>query len=141
MHSETTADYKDLLTIANNFAKKGEQAKLMPSVHFKSDEYEKLFGALIGTPYERKCPDLKIGDLFYEYESFSHPFMKRKISNMISHGAKQSSNIIINNNKGASDRFIIRNIKARLNDENFRYDINEVWLYEKGKVRLLFKIQ
>ena len=134
-------DYKDLLTIANIFAKEGNTVKLMPTVHFKSDTYRELFESLIGTPHERKCPDLKINDLFYEYENFEPPFKKRKVANMISHGAKQSSRIIINNNKGASDRFITRNVKARLKDENFKSDIDEVWLYEKGKVRLLFKIQ
>jgi hypothetical protein len=77
--------------------------------------------------------------MFYEYERFDPPFKKRKIANMISHGAKQSSRIIINNNKGASDRFIIRSIKDRLKDKDFKYDINEIWLYEKGRVRLLFK--
>ena len=58
---------------------------------------------------------------------------------MISHGAKQSPYIIINNTKGCSDRFILRNIYERLSDKKFGYDIKEVWLYEKGKIRLLFK--
>ena len=60
---------------------------------------------------------------------------------MIKKGTEQSSRIIINNNKGASDRFILRNIRERMEDKNFKYEINEVWLYEKGKLRLLFKIQ
>jgi len=57
---------------------------------------------------------------------------------MISHGVKQSSRIIINNNKGASDRYIKRLIYDRI---NYTYDIEEVWIYEKGNVRLLFKKQ
>ena len=79
--------------------------------------------------------------MFYEYESFNPPFKKGKISNMISNGSKQSSRIIINNNKGATDGYILRNILRRLNDRNFNRDINEVWLYEKGKIRLLYKRQ
>jgi len=135
------SDYKIILTIANEFAKQGKTVKLTPIVHFKSAEYKEIYGLLSGTVYERKCPDFKIDDLFYEYESFNPPFKKRKISNMISHGAKQSSRIIINNNKGASDRYIMDNIYKRLKDKTFRYDIDEVWLYEKGKIRLLFKKQ
>ena len=64
------ADYKDLLTIAIFFAKKGKSVKLTPPIHIKSVEYFEIYGSLIGTIYERKCPDLKIGDLFYEYERF-----------------------------------------------------------------------
>jgi hypothetical protein len=67
------------------------------------------------------------------------PFKKRKMANMISHGAKQSSRIIINNNKGCSSRYILENIHNRIKDKNFKNNIDEVWLYEKGKVRLIYK--
>ena len=60
---------------------------------------------------------------------------------MINKGSIQSSRIIINNNKGASDRYIRDNIYKRLKDKNFKNDINEVWLYEKGILRLLYKKQ
>jgi len=79
--------------------------------------------------------------LFYEYESYIPPFNKKKISHMIRKGTEQSSRIIINNSKGASDRYIRDNIYKRLKDKAFKFDINEVWLYEKGKLRLLFKKQ
>jgi len=142
IHSEVDrkqSDYTDLLTIANIFAKTGKIVRLTPSIHFKSDVYKKIYGSLIGTPYERKCPDLKIDSHFYEYESFNPPFMKRKIANMISHGTKQSSRIIINNNKGCSDRYILTNIYNRFRDKNFKNILMEVWLYEKGKVRIIYK--
>ncbi|GHV27211.1 hypothetical protein FACS1894176_08900 [Bacteroidia bacterium] len=76
---------------------------------------------------------------FYEYESFCAPFKKEKISNMLSKGMKQSSRIIINNNKGANHRLIKRNIFNRVHLEN--QNINEVWIYEKGKVFLVYKKQ
>jgi cobalamin biosynthesis Co2+ chelatase CbiK len=133
------SDYKQLVTIANQFAKEGKTVKLTPSVHFKSDAYRQLYGTLENTPYYRKCPDLKIGNDFYEFESFVPPFKKEKISHMLSHGAKQSSRIIINNTKGASDRYILNNILSRIKDKTFNYDIDEMWLYEKGKTRLLYK--
>ena len=57
---------------------------------------------------------------------------------MINHGTKQSSNIIIKNSAGASDRYILNTIANRLRDPNFKFPINEVWLYEKGDVRLLY---
>ena len=135
------SDFKALCTIANFFAKEGKLVKITPEAHFKSDTYKQIYHSLIGTAYERKCPDLKINEFFYEYESYIPPFKKEKISHMIRKGSKQSPLIIINNNKGASDRFILRNIKERIADKKFKYEINEVWLYEKGKLRLLFKIQ
>jgi hypothetical protein len=135
------SDYKHLISIANFFAKEGKTVRLNPVVHFKSDEYKQIFGSLISTVYERKCPDLKINGLFYEFENYIPPFKTRKIANMISHGAKQSSRIIINNSKGASDRYILRNIRDRMAYKKFKYEIEEVWLYEKGNVRLLFKKQ
>ena len=60
---------------------------------------------------------------------------------MIGKGTKHSSRIIINNSKGASDRYIRDNIYKRVKDKTFKYNIDEVWLYEKGKLRLLFKKQ
>ena len=130
-------DYKAILTIAILFAKEGHQVKILTSCHYKSEEYRFVYGRLIGTKYERKCPDLLVDDVFYEYEGFIKPWNKRKISNMLSHGLEQADRVIIDNNKGASDRFIRRAIMARLQLKNMC--IREVWLYEKGKKRLFYE--
>ena len=130
-------DYKAILTIAILFAKEGHQVKILTSCHYKSEEYRFVYGRLIGTKYERKCPDLLVDDVFYEYEGFIKPWNKRQISNMLSHGLEQADRVIIDNNKGASDRFIRRAIMARLQLKNMC--IREVWLYEKGKKRLFYE--
>jgi len=57
---------------------------------------------------------------------------------MLSNGLKQSSYIIINNSKGASDRYVKRLIYERINNN---IHVDEVWLYEKGKLRILLKKQ
>jgi len=132
------SDYKQLITIASQFAKEGKMVKLTPSVHFKSPEYSQVYGSLEDTPYFRKCPDLKIGDYFYEFESYVPPFKRGKISHMLNKGLKQSDRIIINNSKGSSDRFIKRLIIERAKNG---VNVDEVWLYEKGKIRLLYKKQ
>jgi hypothetical protein len=133
------SDYKDLRTIAHAWAVEGKVVQITTNPHFKTNEYKQIFGALMGTPYERKCPDFIIDGVFYEYENYQPPFRKQKISNMISKGLKQSSRIIINNNKGVTDRYILTNIHNRFRDKTFKSNINEVWVYEKGKVRLLYK--
>jgi hypothetical protein len=97
-----------------------------------------VFGQLKGTKYERKCPDLIADGVFYEYESFVPPFKKEKTGNMLSKGLKQSSYVIINNNKGASDRFIKKNIFDRI---KLGQIVDEVLIYEKGKIRLFYKKQ
>jgi hypothetical protein len=116
----------------------GKEKKLTPIVHFKSDEYRQIYGKLIGTVYERKCPDLQIDGTFFEFENYTPPFRKIKVSHMLSSGFKQSSRIIINNSRGASDRYLKRLIYDRINNN---IPVDEVWLYEKGKVRLLLKKQ
>ena len=73
-----------------------------------------VFGSLLGTKYERKCPDLMIDGELYEYEGFEKPWNRRKIKNMLAHGFLQASRIIIDNTKGASDRIIRKAIMARL---------------------------
>ena len=129
-------DYKDILSIATLFAKEGKEVKILARTHYKSPTYAAVFASLIGTNYERKCPDILVDEVFYEYESYKRPWNKRKISNMLSHGLQQSDRVIIDNNKGASDRYIRKAIIARLRIDR---KIKEVWIYEKGQLRLFYK--
>ena len=130
-------DHSHLFAISRFFAERGCHVQITTNIHFKDEIYQAVFGGLIGSQYERKCPDLIIDGKFYEYESYRSPFKKEKISNMISKGLKQASRIIINNNKGASLRLIRKNIYNRSVIE--QQHIDEVWAYEKGQVRLLYK--
>ena len=132
------SDYSDLITIACFFAKKGHTVRLLSSVHYKDPVYRCIFGELIGTRYYRKCPDLLIDGNFYEYESYKRPFSSSKISHMLKRGAEQAERIIIDNNKGASDRFIVNMIVKRSSDKHFLGSIEEVFVYEKGNLRRLY---
>lgn len=132
------SDYRALQSIGRSFAKSGSTVQITRAVHYKDELYDDVFGGLWGTKYERKCPDLIVDGKYYEYEGYTGQWSKRKLKNMISHGLKQSDRIIINNNKGCSDRYIIQCIKSRILDKSFNYDIKEVWVYEKGKVRRLW---
>ena len=128
-------DFNDILTIASLFARAGSVASVVAPVHFKDKRYSDIFGMLIGTRYYRKCPDLIVDGMCYEYESFFHPWTKRKLSNMLSNGLKQSDCLVLNNNKGGSDRFLRRLVISRL---RIGSQIREVWLYEKGGIRRLW---
>ena len=131
------SDYKDMKRICLQLARLGHQVKMTPSLHYLSDEYQRIYANLIGTKYYKKCPDFEMDGLFYEFEGFMKPWNRRKIKNMISHGLEQSSRIVIKNTKGCSDRFIRRAIMARRHLPN--QNIDEVWFYEKGEIRLFYK--
>lgn len=133
---KSKSDYKDILTISTQFAKEGKTVGILSRTHYKSDTYKEVFASLIGTKYDRKCPDILIGNKFYEYESFNGQWSRRKISNMLSHGLLQSNYLIIDNTKGGADRIIRKAILARL---KINQQISEVYLFEKGILRLFFK--
>lgn len=135
---KSKSDYNDLIVIANCFARLGHTVKILRSLHYKDSLYKEVYGSLIGTRYYRKCPDLLVDNYFYEYESYEKPWRKKKIQRMLTHGTRQSSRIIINNNKGAVDRHIRKLIMARV---NLNAPIDEVWKYEKGEIHLLYKKQ
>ncbi len=130
-------DYHPIINIGKHFAKQGEVVRITPRVHIKSPEYRWIYGKLIGTKYEGKCPDLQVGEKFYEFEGFVKPWSKKKVGRMLSHGLQQSSYLIVDNTKGCSDRFIRKMLKARLNTHPNA--IKELWIYEKGCVRLFYK--
>lgn len=87
-------------------------------------------------PAFKSCPDMLIDGNYYEYEGFVKPWNIKKVSRMFSHGLKQSDRLIINNTKGCSDRYLRRQIADRL---NIHMPIKEIWTYEKGNKRLIFK--
>ena len=120
-------DIEDLKHIATCFARMGCEVLILRPVHYKSPEYKTIFGGLIGTRYFRKCPDLKIDGHYYEYESYVRPWNKRKLSNMITDGLRQSDRIILDNREGVSFRQIARSIRARL---SINAPISEVWVYD-----------
>lgn len=130
-------DYKDMKRICLQFAKTGHEVRMTPRLHYRSEEYKKIYGSLTGTKFEKKCPDFSVDGVFYEYEGFAKPWNKKKIRNMISHGLKQSDRIVINNTKGCSDRYLRKAIVARLRFPEIK--VSEVWVYEKGNVRLFYK--
>lgn len=130
-------DYKAIRTMCESFAKKGNVVEITPSVHRKSNEYASIYSSLIGTKHEGKCPDFSVNGVFYEFEGFVKPWNKKKVGRMLSHGLAQSPYVVIDNNKGCSDRFIRKAVMARAKLQG--QDVREVWIYEKGKIRLFFQ--
>lgn len=73
------ADYQQMKRVAEFMARQGAEVTILPRIHYKSPAYREIYGALIGTDYERKCPDLLIDGKFYEFESYVRPWGKRRL--------------------------------------------------------------
>jgi len=130
---KTANDYYDLSIIANEFAKHGNIVEILPRLHFKDILYKQTFDGA----YTNKCPDLKINNKFYEYESYVGEWNKHKIFHMLKKGLIQSNNIIIDLRSAYyTDDFIKRSIFNRL---DYGTKINEVWGFEDNEIRLIFK--
>lgn len=140
IHSEVDKsknDYIDLLLISYEFAKMGQVVRILPKIHFKDERYIEIFSGLKGTKFEGKCPDLKVGDHFYEHEGFISNNPKTNLSNMLRRGLKQSSRVILDN-CGVTERYILNNIIARVKE---RHIIDEVWMKIGKGIKLIYKKQ
>lgn len=130
-------DYQRLMDVARHFAKDGATVVLTPKMTRPPKfEYDCVYGSLRGTRYDGKCPDLKIGDHWYEHEGFTTDNPMRAFRNMMSHGLKQSDRLIIDR-PNLTERYMLRSILGRVQRGE---EIQEVWLREKdGLLSLLYK--
>ncbi len=132
----TDGDYERLMSVARHFATDGARVVLTPKMTRPPKfEYDCVYGSLRGTRYDGKCPDLKIGDYWYEHEGFSSNNPKNAFRNMLNHGLKQSDRIIIDK-PNLTDAFMKRIIQQRIKDGQ---NISEVWLNEQGYLIPLYK--
>lgn len=129
-------DYKRILHAATEMAKLGRNVTITPKMSrpqlFK---YKCIYGDLIGTKYEGKCPDLLIDGKWYEHEGFIRDNPMRALGNMLKRGYKQSNNIIIED-CNMSDRRIINVVKRRVHYE--KQDIKEVWVIRKNGINRVY---
>ena len=131
-------DYSDIVKCCDHFAKAGKQTDILPRLHPKSDDYKRVYKDLIGTKYEGKSPDFRVDGVFYEYESHIRPSTKDKVRKMISRGLKQSSRVVIDNTEGATDHYINKTIINRIKAGQ---SLDEVWIFDGGSIRQLYKKQ
>ena len=72
---------------------------------------------------------------FLEHEGFVSGNPKRAFSNMMSHGLKQSSRLILDD-AGLTDAYMKRSVYARIMKGQ---SIDEVWIKQGDTIRLLYK--
>lgn len=121
------SDYGDVVKCCDFFAKNGKTVTILPKANRTSPDYDKYFKELIGTKYEGKCPDFKIGKKYYELEGYSTGNLDKAVSNMLKRGLKQSSRIIIEDS-GTDFRSIRKTVFYR---KKGGVIIDEVWIKRK----------
>lgn len=111
------SDFNKLNEIATFFAREqGAEVILTPKMSRPPKfQYECVYGSLVGTKYEGKCPDLCINGVWYEHEGFISSNPKTAFRNMMNHGLKQSDHLIIDN-PGLTDAYMKRIIRQRIKD-------------------------
>ena len=130
-------DYNDLLSIAEWFADAGHSVEVLSPLHYKDTGYRPVFGELIGSPYYRKCPDLRIDTNYYEYEDFLTEDPKNALRNMLHNGLKQSDRVIIKQ-CGVSDGYIRRALEGL---KKSGITITELWILEDSSIRCIYKTE
>lgn len=131
------SDYKKLMEVAEFFAKGGATVELTPKMSRPAEFlYDCIYGDLRGTPYEGKCPDMRVDGVWYEHEGFTTEDPRNAFRNMMNHGLKQSSRIIIDQ-PGLTDAFMKKSIYRRI--EKYGQAIDEVWVREPEGIRPLYK--
>jgi hypothetical protein len=131
------SDYTKLVQIAEHFAKEGQNVTLSPKMSRPPEfKYECIYGSLVGTKFEGKCPDLNIGGKWYEHEGFVSVNPKNAFRNMLTDGFKQSNRLIIDEPE-LSEAYMKRVIRYRLTQGQ---DIAEIWLRRPdGSLKPLYK--
>lgn len=130
------SDYKDIVKCCTHFAKAGEKTEVLPKLHPNSEAYKKIYADLIGTIYEGKSPDFRVGGQYYELEGFVGKRSKSTLGNMLSRGVRQSIRLVIMD-EGSNKNYIKRRVIDRVNKGQ---NIKEVWILKNsGKLELVYK--
>jgi SPP1 gp7 family putative phage head morphogenesis protein len=131
------SDFNKIMDVAKHFANTGEEVIITPKKSRPSKfQYDCIYGDLKDTIYYGKCPDLKVGDKWYEHEGFVSDKPKRAFNNMLNHGLKQSDRIIIDR-PNITERFMLRSILNRI---SLGANISEVLLRNSdGSITPLYK--
>ncbi len=134
-------DYKDIYESCEYFAAQSQNTAICPKV--RKANYDKLYAniypELVGTRYDRKCPDLKVGAFYYEVEGYitKNP-NGNTIGNMIKRGSKQSSRVIIMHVPGTTDRYYRKRMFDLTGQINSNVVIDELWIKEGNVLRQVF---
>ena len=131
------SDYGKLVQVAEEFAKMGKEVTLTPKMSRPPKfKYECIYGSLMGTKFEGKCPDLNADGDWYEHEGFTTVNPRNAFRNMLTDGLRQSNRIVVDQPE-LSEAYMKRVVHHRLMQGQ---DIEEIWLRRHdGSLKALYK--
>jgi SPP1 gp7 family putative phage head morphogenesis protein len=137
MVNRNDADFNKIMDVAKHFAKTGEEVIITPKKSRPSKfQYDCIYGDLKGTKYYGKCPDLKVGDKWYEHEGFISNNPKNAFRNMLNDGLIQCDRLIIDR-PDLTERYMLRGIINRIKNG---VAITEILIHESdGSISTLYK--
>lgn len=113
------------------------ETKILPEIKPNHWAYDYHFE---GIKEYGKVPDIKIGEDFWEMESYEGKFKIGKISHMIKHGQEQADKVAIKLNHDVYINRIIEQIKGLKNTKEFDFIANDVIIISNdGKVLYHYK--
>jgi len=112
LQNKKANDFNDLCAISKHFVKEKKDVFILPKLTAsKGDLYKYIYAGA----YKNRQPDLLIGGVFYEYESFIGKMNARKINTMINRALIQSDCIIIDiRNSNMTARFATQRIYNKI---------------------------
>ena len=106
------------------------------------ERYTKTYPELLGTKFEKKSPDFKVGDHFYELKGYiTKEPDSGTIGEMLSRGGKQSERVVIMHVPGATDSHYKKRVYNIIGQTNSKITFKEVWIKEGNLLRLIYKKQ
>ena len=106
----------------------GVKVKVLPEIKPDHWAYDFHFEDV---PYYGKVPDFKVGERYWEMESYEGKFKIGKIAAMIKHGQKQASKVAIKLNHKVHLERLIKQLKELDNREDFKFLAEEVVIVSK----------
>jgi len=132
----SSSDFGKIQQVADYFASMGSEVEMTPKMSRPPKFlYDCYYKNLRGTQYENKCPDLRVDGVWYEHEGFVSGNPMNAFRNMMNHGLKQASRIIIDQ-PDLTDAYMKRSIHNRISNGQ---SIDEVWIRTNDGLRLLYK--
>ena len=126
--------YDRVYACCKHFAGQGKRTIIMPRIHYKDPAYKAIYKSLIGTKYEKKCPDFSVDGTFYEHEGFTSTNSKNAFHKMCNRGFRQCENVILED-CNLSDSYMIRSINGQMKSG---VSIKGVWILSKEGIRRLY---
>jgi len=113
-----------------------KEVKVMPDIKIIDWSYLYHFEK---APIAGKVVDLKVGNIFWEMESYEGKFKLGKIGRMITNGQEQSPYVVLKLNHNVSVSALKKQVRNLLMNENFIWRIKEIVIINNNGEVILYK--